>query len=624
MEASILASTHLLTDVLIFGDGRNYPGVLLLLSDQNSEDAIATVWPMIERLNKDTQNHARISKSMVLVAEPKGQPGLEKSSKGTILRRQAEARFATQIEQAYSQPEEREISSTASYDEVHSAITDCFAKVLGRDIDVERDLYGQGVDSISCIQIRGMIQNSCLPNSARRLPLNILYDKATVSSLVSYIWNLRESLSNGDSSEATLANGQNDSDKHLQIMRNLAAKYTVPLQWSQEHDSTFCEVVVLTGSTGFLGSHILRLLLADDQVRSLICLVRASSKEQAHSRIETTLRSRGHKGSLDHRIVCAPCDLNQKDLGLSPDLRELLATKATLFIHSAWTVNFSLHISSFEDQIRGTANMLNAAAGSGARMVFISSTAAVSESRHALISESISLDPKDASPLGYSQSKWVAEQICAAATDRDGPSDASSRRDAVVIIRVGQLCGDERGAWNETEAYPLMLSTAKIIGSLPSITGEGVNWLPVHSAARAVLDIAAHAGLGGSLDKNSMFHVLNHHNTPRWDQMLHWLQEDNNRNGICPPFNIVPASQWVSALEDGAQKEGKRHPAYALLGLWKNAFGSRDSISKEPPAMPSRFDNSRSQQVSSVMSSLQPLDQEQLVRMWRWVNQTLP
>jgi thioester reductase-like protein len=623
LEASILASTSLLTDVLIFGNGRGHPGLLLLPCVQESpQDVVKSIWPIVESLNAGSQNHARIAKSMLVVAEPAGQPGLEKSSKGTVLRRQAEARFAEDIERAYSQPKAGVVlSDTASYDELRSIVINCFTQVLGRAVNISRDLYGQGVDSISCIQIRGMIQNSCLPVDSGALPLNVLYDKGTVDSLVSYLWHLRQDSSSGNTpNDVDLNEAQN-----LQTMTDLAAEYTRTLLWSSLPDMTSGETVVLTGSTGFLGSHILRLLLMDNQVKQVICLIRGSSAAEVQNRLEATLRHRGCSDLLDQRVLCAPCNLSREDLGLTTELRSLLAAKAALYIHSAWTVNFSLHISSFEDQIRGTANMLKLAAQSGAQMVFISSTAAVSHARHSgTIHEIISTDPKDASPLGYSQSKWVAEQICAAAADRQGPSGSSTPRCPILIVRVGQLCGDERGVWNESEAYPLMLSTARITGSLPAIEGEVANWMPVHLAARAVIDIALQSGENGSLRQSNIFHVLNHHNTPSWEQMLRWLQEDNNSNVSGASFELQPASRWVSALEAAAQKGGKQHPAYALLGLWKNAFESAGSFSDDPVVLPRCFDTARSQQVSPVMRSLQPLDREQLVRMWRWVNHTLP
>lgn len=76
--------------------------------------------------------------------------------------------------------------------------------------------------------------------------------------------------------------------------------------------------------------------------------------------------------------------------------------------------------------------------------------------------EKLSEDPTTAVPIGYSQSKWVTEQICARANESTG------LQDRVQVLRIGQLCGDTReGIWNESEGWPLMIKTAQTTGRLP-------------------------------------------------------------------------------------------------------------------------------------------------------------
>ncbi|KAH8171513.1 male sterility protein [Sarocladium implicatum] len=622
MEDSIMASSgHLLRDVLVFGDGRDYPGVLLIpKTSDNNEALIGTVWTAIETLNRDTQSHARISRPMVIVSQAGGLDGLEKSSKGTILRRRANERFVHEIEGAYSgSREEHRLPESASLAQLKTAITDCFHQVLNWQVRPDEDLYRQGVDSIVCIQIRARIQASCIPPNGPQLPLNILYDKGTVISLVHSLWRLRQEL-NG---EKVSQDHQDSQESNFQTMRDLAERYRAMTKPFILRDAADDHHVVLTGSTGFLGSHILHNLLMDAQVRTVYCLIRAQTPEEAELRLQSTQETRCMSGYLDDRVVCVPCNLVEENLGLTPELQDVMAQGATLIIHSAWAVNFSLNLWSFEDQIQGAVNLTNFAARSGARMVFISSTAAVSESISAVIAERISHEPRDSSPLGYSQSKWVAEQACDAGARGLTGSLSSPKRPPVVIIRVGQLCGDEKGRWSASEAYPLMLSTARLLGCLPDIEGETINWMPVHLAAQAVVEIAFNETVDSLTGEAPVFHVNNNHRTPTWEQMLHWLKEDHNDRIDTPSFEVLPASQWVSTLEKEALRGGRQHPAYALLGLWKNAFESREDTRYRSSGTPKRFDTGRSMQVSGVMRTLQPLDQRQLVDMWRWVNQTI-
>lgn len=63
--------------------------------------------------------------------------------------------------------------------------------------------------------------------------------------------------------------------------------------------------------------------------------------------------------------------------------------------------------------------------------------------------------------MGYSESKWVGEQILNAA------AKATALRP--VIVRVEQLCGGGNGAWNKSELMPSIICSAGLVGCLPRI-----------------------------------------------------------------------------------------------------------------------------------------------------------
>ena len=103
LEAAI-ATSPLVEDVSIFGNGQQYPVALLFRSPQSAgmtnEEFTSAVWPSIEKLNSESQGHTRVPSS-TLVVMPKDSPGLEKSRKGTTMRGQAEKRYAETIMRAY-------------------------------------------------------------------------------------------------------------------------------------------------------------------------------------------------------------------------------------------------------------------------------------------------------------------------------------------------------------------------------------------------------------------------------------------------------------------------------------------------------------------------------------------
>ncbi|KAF4589848.1 linear gramicidin synthase subunit d [Ophiocordyceps camponoti-floridani] len=597
MEADILASTHnLLRDVLIFGEGRDYPGLLLFPLSNQDDDVSEKLWPEIERVNATTASHARITKPMLIVIPDEEIP-LPKSSKGSILRHQAQEKYASVIDSAYRVV----VASPAVLvpdGEVLPIVLDCFRRVLARTIHQDDDLFRQGVDSIACIQVRNLLQAASL--TRRELPPNVIYDTGTVTRLVSYILRLR----NGQ-------DGSGEEDEEACIMNRLVNRYTMFPHLDFVPRNQRPTSIVLTGATGFMGARVLRQLLQNTSVNKVYCLVRATTRHEALERVKRSLRVLG-PDCESPKLACLPYNLSITELGLSGTDELLLTREATVYIHLAWAVNFGLNLSSFEHHISGTHHLLTLSAKSRASFFFISSTAAVLRSSNVPIPETPSEDATEASPLGYGRSKWVAERVCAVA-NRLYASSAP-----VSVIRVGQLCGDEDGVWNASEAFPLMLSTASVAGCLPDLPGEVLNWLPVEQAARAVTEIALSSHPVDKMEYGSqtgtlVYHVLNPSPWPTWKQLLQWVSEEEG--GPC--FQIVSPKTWLSRLEEALKcKRPSGHPAEPLLEVWKNSYSEVD---RDPrPTFP-EFDIERSQRMSATLRLVGPLSRERVIKLWRWI-----
>ncbi|KXJ90764.1 hypothetical protein Micbo1qcDRAFT_226787 [Microdochium bolleyi] len=626
LEDAIRAALgKVLQDVLVFGAGREYPGAILFgkSTDASKDGILEAAWPAIEKLNKNASAQARLSRSALICVVPQeageaAEKPLEKSSKGTMLRKQAEERYASLIESAYgsSWASGKDRQDVPDQD-LPSALLEEIQNVLGRPLDPDDDFFQQGVDSIACIQLRRMIMSTFLPKD-RSLSLNVVYDCGSVKALAARIAKIRSGKESND------AGSGGDTESELKLMDELVGKYTKVLRQTTLLKSTVPskqrsrdnprEIVVLTGATGLLGAHVLEDLARNRQVHRIYCLVRGQSKHAAEERVRKALDFRGLRSWDAHgsKIICLPANLTQPSLGLEEAYLAAIMSEATILIHGAWTVNFSLRLGSFENQIAGTRNLLDLAAATSApaRFYFISSTAAVGAvSRSARISESLYTVPTDASPIGYAQSKWVAEQVCASG----GPSGLSQL--APTIIRIGQLCGNTRsGVWNASEAYPLMLSTAKITGSLPRLPDQGLNWLPVDRAAAAVVEIAMSQSQNDKNETVQVYHVLQPNLRPTWDEMLHWLSESN----AGPKFTTVPPEQWLDKLTTAlsAPEDNGTHPAASLLAFWQDRYDSGDRGGV--PRL-SRFDVEGSQQVSKVMREVKPLTKDQILAMWRWI-----
>lgn len=165
LEAAI-ALSDLLRDVLIFGNGEQCPGALLFRSDNakhmDASRLLDEIWPVVDRLNSEGQSHTRLSRTMLFVMDSEI-PALEKSSKGTILRAQAQERFEKEIQNAYHKGEDqiRGAESTGiTDDEILTAVLTIVNNVSGTQERIleDADLFSLGVDSVACMAIRAKLQ----------------------------------------------------------------------------------------------------------------------------------------------------------------------------------------------------------------------------------------------------------------------------------------------------------------------------------------------------------------------------------------------------------------------------------------------------------------------------------
>lgn len=610
VEADILAAAARLRlrDVLIFGTDMSQAGALLFPDPAvKSTTCFAdSVWEIIDEMNSRSQSHARIAKSMLIVVtgDEADDPPLPRSSKGTVMRARAEAMYERHIKRAQSASSDL---TPRPDDELLEAVTSIFADILGRDVNRNGDLYQQGVDSISCAQIRSRLQSRCLVDGS--LPLNVVYDQRTVTGIAEYLLRLRHGI---------VQDASKETDAELNAMKELVNQYGA-FRFSDSakvaRPNQVENTVVLTGATGFLGAHLLHSLRQDPSINDIFCLVRAQDNDEATGRVSAALVQYGRPGLdvVGGSTRCLACDLSATDLGLSTNDWLAILRKATIFIHAAWAVNFNLGLRSFEDQVSGTRNLINFANGAHARFFFLSSTAAVSASPSDSIPETLSQDPLDASPLGYSRSKWVAEQICDAA-------NRANDTPFVSVIRVGQLCANEKGIWNASEAYPLMLSTARVTGCLPVID-DRLDWIPVEEAAQAVLEIAQHQ----SQDTvTPVYHVVNCRNSPTWSMLLQQLKGRDESAWI----QDVSPWHWIEKLESAIEKgEYSHHPSQALLDLWKTSYGSAGGMKSdgdtERRSEAPKFETRRAQAASTLMKYIRPFDLARVDDIWDWVDRTI-
>jgi thioester reductase-like protein len=185
------------------------------------------------------------------------------------------------------------------------------------------------------------------------------------------------------------------------------------------------------------------------------------------------------------------------------------------------------------------------------------------------------------------------------------------------ILRVGQLAGDTTtGIWNEKEAWPMMLSTLKLVKALPKIKDEPLNWLPVNIAAQAFIEAVVERD-AMAIAEMEVVHVLNQHRETTWMDLLSWLKEEVD-------FEVLPAASWIERLEE-QQSKGVEHPAFRLIGLWKeNLCKDNTKVeNNEAVAEAPHFETIRSVRAAPVLADIQPVNKAYFKKIWRWIESTM-
>ena len=74
------------------------------------------------------------------------------------------------------------------------------------------------------------------------------------------------------------------------------------------------------------------------------------------------------------------------------------------------------------------------------------------------------VEPSSAIGTGYTESKWIVEETLRNVSDRAGVP--------TTIVRLGQVCGDKLGHWNEKEWFPALVKSSLFTCCLPGEMSE--------------------------------------------------------------------------------------------------------------------------------------------------------
>lgn len=294
------------------------------------------------------------------------------------------------------------------------------------------------------------------------------------------------------------------------------------------------------------------------------------------------------------RVVFLKADLTKPNFGLDEKAFGTLASTATRVIHNAWPVDFNKTLQSFHPSLDGVLGLISFAATSkfSPSIFFISSISSVgnyhnTKDAFSSIPERILSDLATPAPMGYGESKYIAERLLDYA--------AQKLHITAGAARVGQIAGtaeNPRG-WNRREWFPSLVLSSKFLGAVPETLGLGgndseeVDWVPIDQLVRVL------AGLALGLDKREkvtdegvqIFHPV--HPVPTtWNSLLPTVIETLASTGGTD-IKTVSFQEWVKllkasselAVNGSAEEFVHKNPGVKLLDFYESLL-NEDGFAK--------------------------------------------
>ncbi|MBE6519057.1 MAG: amino acid adenylation domain-containing protein [Thermoplasmata archaeon] len=433
--------------------------------------------------------------------------------------------------------------------EAEKKLCEIFATVLGLEkVYADDDFFAIGGTSISASKLVLNCMNAGFP-----LVYKNIFDNPTPEQLARFI-----------TKQEPAAGGEEPKEEVVADEGPLSANVADRLDEISSHSP---KKIMLTGCTGYLGSHVLYELLRRN-VKEVFCLVRSGKGQTSDERLKSMFMyyfGGMFNESVLEKVKVLDCDITDKDL--YDKVKDL--DFDTIINCAAIVKHFAADDSIDRVNVGGVVNLIDVAKKKNAMLVQISTESVAGES----VNGSVPIDKKMKEnelffgqnlENKYAHSKFMAEKAMIDAI----PSGLRAK-----IIRVGNLMSrDSDGEFQinfDTNAFMKQMRSYVKLGFF-SVTDMDieVEFSPIDMVAKAVVILA------GTPDQFTVFHVNNCHKVHMANVLK--VMRDNDM-----PVEVVSKKVFDQRFMEALKDESKGEYVSGLISYLGNAGESRRFIAAD-------------------------------------------
>jgi thioester reductase-like protein len=475
---------------------------------EDSEPALAivaevknpNVLPEARKIATAVRNFLNVEVALISFIAPRAIP---RTSSGKIMRHKTkqmwlEGKFTVLSE--FSR--EKDAGAAACESEVRSSFDAMKARYNLTGME-SYNLVEAGLDSLDLVvfmhELKELLKDKGAEMLARQIDIGVI-QRVSVAELFQLAEQLErapeEALVLLRHSLAAFREEQRAAEKQMMISdRTLVFEPAVPAPLPEV---PVAHQILLTGGTGFIGPFLMKSLLEQTSAKIYV-LVRASDEEQGRQRLVAAMESMGPcedelMQMFEARIIPICGDLAQKNLGLTDEVWNFLANEVDTVFHNGATVNYLFNYDRMrEANVIGTNEVLRLAfEGRPKEFNYVSTTFVFGWAVKKVLWETSHNEDMELLDFGYSQTKWVAEQVVA---------DARSKGLSTRIFRPALVSPSVTGGGNNFDIAVRLVAFMVNHGIGVDALNQ-VSFVPADIVANNIVAISMTAGTA-----NKTYHV---------------------------------------------------------------------------------------------------------------------